>query len=44
MRAIKNEEAAYQDIQPVRKIDQQAIQRNYEQIKQDIQEIIQSEM
>jgi len=42
--AIKNEEAAYQEIQPVRKIDQQAIQRNYEQVKQDVQEIIQSEM
>lgn len=42
--AIKNEEAAYREIEPVRKIDQQAVQRNYEQVKQDIQEIIQSEM
>lgn len=42
--AIKKEEAAYREIEPVRKIDQQAVQRNYEQVKQDIQEIIQSEM
>ena len=43
-RAIKKEEATYREIEPVRKIDQQAVQRNYEQVKQDIQEIIQSEM
>lgn len=42
--AIRKEESGYRDIEPVRKIDQQAIQRNYEQVKQDIQEIIQSEM
>lgn len=42
--AIRKEESGYRDIEPVRKIGQQAIQRNYEQVKQDIQEIIQSEM
>lgn len=42
--AIKKEEAAYREIEPVRRIDQQAVQRNYEQVKQDVQEIIQSEM
>jgi type IV secretory pathway TraG/TraD family ATPase VirD4 len=42
--AIKREEESYQEIEPVRKIDQQMVQRNYEQVKQDIQEIIQSEM
>jgi type IV secretory pathway TraG/TraD family ATPase VirD4 len=42
--AIKSEEASYREIEPVRKIDQQAVQRNYDQVKQDIQEIIQSEM
>lgn len=42
--AIKSEEASYREIESVRKIDQQAVQRNYDQVKQDIQEIIQSEM
>lgn len=42
--AIQKEESAYREIEPVRKIDQQSVQRNYEQVKQDVQEIIQSEM
>lgn len=42
--AIQKEEAAYQEIMPVRKIDSLMVQRNYKQVKQDVQEIIQSEM
>ncbi|OYD40178.1 mobilization protein, partial [Sphingobacterium cellulitidis] len=34
----------YKDIETIRKIDQGMVQRNYLQIKQDIQDIIQSEM
>ncbi|MCO6148940.1 conjugal transfer protein MobC [Flavobacterium sp. NRK1] len=42
--AIKKEEAGYEEIKPVRKIDSVMVQRNYVQVKQDVQEIIQSEM
>jgi hypothetical protein len=42
--AMQREEAGFKDIEPVRKIDQGMIQRNYEQVKQDVQEIIQSEI
>ena len=42
--AIKKEEAGYGEIKPVRKIDPLMVQRNYMQVKQDVQEIIQSEM
>ncbi|WP_330441489.1 conjugal transfer protein MobC [Flavobacterium sp. C4GT6] len=42
--AIKKEEAGYEEIKPVRKIDPLMVQRNYMQVKQDVQEIIQSEM
>jgi len=42
--ALKKEEDAFMDIEPVRKIDQGIVQRNYEQVKQDVQEIIQSEI
>ncbi|WP_268223533.1 conjugal transfer protein MobC [Sinomicrobium oceani] len=42
--AIKREEESYKDIVPVRKLDQAMIQRNYLQIKQDIQDIIESEI
>jgi ketopantoate reductase len=42
--AMQKEEAGFKDIEPVRKIDQGMIQRNYEQVKQDVQEIIQSEI
>lgn len=42
--AIKKEEAGYEEIKPVRKIDPLMVQRNYMQVKQDVQDIIQSEM
>lgn len=41
---LKNEIESYKEIPPVRKLDNSMIQRNYLQIKQDIQDIIQSEM
>jgi len=42
--ALKNEEASYMDIEAIRKIDNSMVQRNYEQVKLDIQDIIHSEM
>lgn len=42
--ALKNEQNAYKDIQVIRKLDNTMVQRNYLQIKQDVQDIIQSEM
>jgi len=42
--ALKKEQDAYKDIQVIRKLDNTMVQRNYLQIKQDVQEIIQSEM
>ncbi|MFD2602633.1 conjugal transfer protein MobC [Flavobacterium suzhouense] len=42
--AIKKEEAGYEEIKPVRKIEPLMVQQNYMQVKQDVQEIIQSEM
>ncbi|WP_073488013.1 conjugal transfer protein MobC [Flavobacterium sp. CF108] len=42
--AIKKEEENYKEIPVVRKLDNTMIQRNYLQIKQDIQEIVHSEM
>lgn len=42
--ALKKEEANYKDIAVIRKIDTAIVQRNYLQVKQDIQEIMQSEM
>jgi hypothetical protein len=42
--AMQKEEAGFKDIELVRKIDQAMVQRNYEQVKQDVQEIIQSEI
>jgi hypothetical protein len=42
--ALKKEQDAYQEIAPIRKIDNTIIQRNYLQVKQDIQDIINSEM
>lgn len=42
--ALKREESAYREIEPVRKIDQVMVQRNYELVKQDVQEIIHSEI
>ncbi len=41
---LKKEEDNYREIEVIRKIDGALVQRNYLQIKQDIQEIIQSEM
>lgn len=34
--AVEKEEASYKEIEPVRKIDQIMVQRNYEQVKQDV--------
>lgn len=42
--ALKKEEDNYKEIPTVRKLDNIMIQRNYLQIKQDIQDIIHSEM
>ena len=42
--ALKKEQDSYKDIEVIRKLDNTMVQRNYLQIKQDIQEIIQSEM
>jgi hypothetical protein len=42
--ALKKEEDHYKDIAVIRKIDSTMVQRNYLQVKQDIQEIMQSEM
>jgi TusA-related sulfurtransferase len=42
--ALKREESSYKEIEAIRKIDNIMVQRNYEQVKQDIQEILNSEM
>ncbi len=42
--ALKREEESYKEIEVIRKLDSSMVQRNYFQIKQDIQDIIQSEM
>lgn len=42
--ALKTEQESYKDIEVIRKLDNGMVQRNYLQIKQDIQDIIQSEM
>src|SRR5690348_6005546 len=42
--ALKKEEENYKDIEVIRKLDNSMVQRNYLQIKQDIQRIIQSQM
>ncbi|SFP79942.1 conjugal transfer protein MobC [Parafilimonas terrae] len=42
--ALKKEEEGYKNIEVVRKLDNSMVQRNYFQVKQDIQDIIQSEM
>jgi len=41
---LQAEETAYVDIPDVRKVTPELIQRNYEQIKQDIQDLLQCEM
>jgi multidrug transporter EmrE-like cation transporter len=42
--ALKKEQDSYRDIQVIRKLDTTMVQRNYLQIKQDVQDIIHSEM
>ena len=42
--SLKREQENYQDIAVVRKLDNTIVQRNYLQVKQDIQDIIHSEM
>lgn len=42
--AIKSEEAAYQPIPQCRKLDNSIIQRNYLQIKQEVEELVESEL
>jgi len=42
--AIKAEQEKYKEIPVIRKLDQGMVQRNYLQIKQDVDDIIQSEM
>jgi len=41
---LKNEQDSYEDIEVIRKIDNTIVQRNYLQIKQDVQDISHSEM
>jgi len=43
-KALKKEQENYKEIEVIRKLDNSMVQRNYLQIKQDIQDIIQSEM
>jgi len=42
--ALKQEQDDYKEIPVIRKLDNAMVQRNYLQIKQDVQDIIQSEM
>lgn len=42
--ALKKEEENYKNTEVIRKLDNSMVQRNYFQVKQDIQDIIQSEM
>ena len=42
--ALKNEQDRYKEIPVVRKLDNAIVQKNYLQIKQDVQDIISSEM
>ena len=42
--ALKKEEENYKEIEVIRKLDSSMVQRNYFQIKQDVQDIIQSEL
>ncbi len=41
---MKKEQDKYQELPIIRKLDNAMVQRNYLQIKQDIQDIIHSEM
>ena len=42
--ALKKEQDSYKDIPVIRKLDNAMVHRNYLQIKQDVQDIIQAEM
>lgn len=42
--ALKNENEMYENIPEIRKVDNAIIQRNYQQIKQEVQDIIESEL
>ncbi len=42
--ALKREEGSYREIAPIRKIDSSMVQRNFIQVKQDIQDIIHAEI
>lgn len=42
--ALKREQDGYKEIEVIRKLDESMVQRNYLQIKQEVQDIIQSEM
>nr|WP_295924653.1 conjugal transfer protein MobC [uncultured Dyadobacter sp.] len=42
--ALKKEEIGCLDIPVIRKLDSMIVQRNYDQIRQDVQDIVQSEM
>lgn len=42
--ALKNEQSNYKDIAIIRKLDNSMVQRNYLQIKQDVQDIILSKI
>jgi hypothetical protein len=42
--ALKKEQDSYKEIPAIKKLDNTIIQRNYLQIKQDVQDIVQSEM
>jgi hypothetical protein len=41
---LKNESRSYQEIPEIRKIDNAVIQRNYQQIRQEVQDIIETEL
>ena len=43
-KALRKEASSYKAISPFKKVDDRIIQRNYEQIKQDVQDIVESEM
>lgn len=43
-KALEKEAAAYQQIPAFKHVDDAVVQRNYEQIKQDVQDIVESEM
>ncbi|WP_448635425.1 conjugal transfer protein MobC [Pedobacter panaciterrae] len=42
--AINKEEASYKPIPIIRRVDQQMVQRNYDQIRKDVQDIIHAEI